>query len=406
MKVVNQATLYETYIDNLLKRRWNKKTDFISPNDRLVLMQELAQDMYLSQNLTVHFSEFPERVAKYFNIGNSPDQIAFLERDLRTQSYLSRDSRGHYRFAHKSFIEYFFARKLAKVFDTFDSNLEQAIELWGSRLFLKEIYQFLSEMILDHEKLIAAIHLTRHKNFEKIGYFGTNALHVLKLKNYEFLQQDFHLCVLREADLSGLDLSGTSFQNADLSKAKLPRTVYDGKRLEGSSLKEYIEGSRLFRGANLTQVKYQLDTVSTRSRLDWRHNCFLQGTLISLPGSQFVAIEQVKLDTKILSYSVEKQQIVEGVVIEVLETEVAAYLVINHKLMMTASESVFTGVSWKSARDLKLGDVVFGLNTMIRINDIREVSERKRVFHLKVVPHHNFFAEGFLVHNQAKRAPM
>ena len=36
-----------------------------------------------------------------------------IDRDIRTQSYLVRDGAGNYRFAHKSIMEFFVARKLA-----------------------------------------------------------------------------------------------------------------------------------------------------------------------------------------------------------------------------------------------------------------------------------------------------
>lgn len=39
---VNQATLYEAYIDELLKRRWSEDTDYIPPQDRLFFVQELV----------------------------------------------------------------------------------------------------------------------------------------------------------------------------------------------------------------------------------------------------------------------------------------------------------------------------------------------------------------------------
>jgi hypothetical protein len=118
---INQATLYEIYLDTLMHRRWNDKVDYISPENRLFFMQELAWEMFTTQRLTISFSEFPERVKKHFNLQNNVRQGAFFERDIRSQSYLVRDNEGNYRFAHKSFMEYFVARKL--VFDNPDFDL-------------------------------------------------------------------------------------------------------------------------------------------------------------------------------------------------------------------------------------------------------------------------------------------
>jgi len=69
--------------------------------------------MQNSNRLSIPFSEFPERVKRYFGVKDDPGQTAFFDRDIRTQSYLVRDAAGNYRFAHKSIMEYFVARKLS-----------------------------------------------------------------------------------------------------------------------------------------------------------------------------------------------------------------------------------------------------------------------------------------------------
>jgi len=38
--------------------------------------------------LSIPFSEFPERVQIHFGVKDDPARAAFLERDIRTQSYL------------------------------------------------------------------------------------------------------------------------------------------------------------------------------------------------------------------------------------------------------------------------------------------------------------------------------
>jgi len=147
---INQATLYEAYVDALLKRRWSESTDHIPPEDRLFFVQELAWEMYTSQRLTIPFSEFPDRVAKYFGLKDDPEGAAFFERDVRTQSYLVRDESGNYRFAHKSFMEYFVALKICEAVSKKDYIVlgqcpEFDYEVWG---FVKEmVHSYAFDMV-------------------------------------------------------------------------------------------------------------------------------------------------------------------------------------------------------------------------------------------------------------------
>jgi formylglycine-generating enzyme required for sulfatase activity len=106
---LNLATLCERYTDALLHLR----VESIPAQDRLCFIQELAWEMQNTNRLSIPFSEFPSRVTEHFRLKDRPEQAAFFERDIRTQSYLVRDDAGNYRFAHRSIMEYFVARKVA-----------------------------------------------------------------------------------------------------------------------------------------------------------------------------------------------------------------------------------------------------------------------------------------------------
>jgi len=108
---LNLATLYQRYTDDLLGLR----VESIPAEERQYFIQELAWEMQNSNRLSVPFSEFPEKVSVYFRLRDDPVKAAFFERDIRTQSYLVRDDAGNYRFAHKSVMEFFVARKLARI---------------------------------------------------------------------------------------------------------------------------------------------------------------------------------------------------------------------------------------------------------------------------------------------------
>jgi len=108
---LNLATLYQRYTDDLLALR----VGLMPAEERQYFVQELAWEMQNTNRLSVPFSEFPEKVGVYFRLKDDPVKAAFFERDIRTQSYLVRDDAGNYRFAHKSMMEFFVARKLARL---------------------------------------------------------------------------------------------------------------------------------------------------------------------------------------------------------------------------------------------------------------------------------------------------
>jgi formylglycine-generating enzyme required for sulfatase activity len=111
-EVLNLATLYEFYTRELLEVRSGLIGE-IAPEDRLFFVRELAWEMQQTSRFRIPFSEFPDRVTTHFNLKKNPERIAFFERDIRTQSYLERDAAGTYGFSHKSFLEFFIAKKLA-----------------------------------------------------------------------------------------------------------------------------------------------------------------------------------------------------------------------------------------------------------------------------------------------------
>ena len=110
---INQATLYESYTEELLQRR-AAPTQSISPDERRAFIEDLAWDMNVRHLPSIRFDEFPERVRERFRLHDQPEEAAaFFARDIRSQSdYFARDEAGNYAFAHPSFVEFFVARRL------------------------------------------------------------------------------------------------------------------------------------------------------------------------------------------------------------------------------------------------------------------------------------------------------
>lgn len=266
---INQATLYEAYVDNLLKRRWSEGADTMPPADRLFLSQELAWEMQRSQRLTIPFSDFPGRVTDYFGLKDDPERAAFLERDLRTQSYLVRDQAGNYRFAHKSFMEYFVARKMAEALARVDSGAATAPECWREQPLSPEVREFLAKMVPDDRGLWQLVESTRKQGRTGAGYAGGNALTLLRMRGAKLTGAALANTILAgaslvNADLSGADLRDACLQDADLTGVALEKTDLRGADLTGAALSEVVEVRAVDLSPDGRDIAFACDDGSVR----------------------------------------------------------------------------------------------------------------------------------------------
>jgi hypothetical protein len=105
--------LYDSYTSGLLEAR-SEVGRTIEPEKRLFFVTELAWEMQQRNEFTIHYSKFPDRLTAQFRL-NDLQEVAFFDQDIRTQSYLVRDKEGNYAFGHKSFREFFVAKRLAEL---------------------------------------------------------------------------------------------------------------------------------------------------------------------------------------------------------------------------------------------------------------------------------------------------
>ncbi|MGB4849078.1 MAG: NACHT domain-containing protein, partial [Saprospiraceae bacterium] len=139
--IVSEATLYEVYTNAWINRAIEEKRTFLNAEDKNFFMEELAWEMFQEGILTIHYTEFPNRILEKFGFVERL-HIDYFDYDLRSQSFLTRTVDGFYSFIHKSFMEFFSARKLYKAIknDDFDilqgTRLSHEISLFG-RHYLK-----------------------------------------------------------------------------------------------------------------------------------------------------------------------------------------------------------------------------------------------------------------------------
>ena len=87
------------------------------PKNIMLFMEELAYWMLTHEKDRLHFNTLKDAINKYFD-DETKDMLRLsldnLDYQIRNCSFLSRHAQGYYAFAHRSFMEYFVARKLAR----------------------------------------------------------------------------------------------------------------------------------------------------------------------------------------------------------------------------------------------------------------------------------------------------
>jgi len=133
-------------------------------------------------------------------------------------------------------------------------------------------------------------------------------------------------------------------------------------------------------------------------------SCFIAGTLISMADGSFVAIEDVKVGDYVFSHDLMTDRMIPAEIIQTLihpKETVVGYLVINDNLCVTPEHTVCVNDCWKFAGDLVVGELFTTFNNQRElITSIEWVSTSVPVYNLGTSHEtHNYFADGYLVHN-------
>lgn len=123
---VTQGKVYRTITERWQEREEQRLPPSIElqhkeeriPKNIILFMEELAYWMFTQEKDRLHFNTLRDAINEYFDnetkkrLGLSLDNLDY---QIRNCSFLSRnEAEGYYTFAHRSFIEYFVARKLAR----------------------------------------------------------------------------------------------------------------------------------------------------------------------------------------------------------------------------------------------------------------------------------------------------
>lgn len=111
---INLARIYLYAIKRKMDRDVSNQRTFTSRADKLFFLCEVAWEMIRTNQLTLNYRDFPDRLRACFGsiVENSKD-LDYWEQDMRNQSMLVRNSRGDYGPSHKSLLEFLIAFRFA-----------------------------------------------------------------------------------------------------------------------------------------------------------------------------------------------------------------------------------------------------------------------------------------------------
>ncbi|MCI0490602.1 MAG: TIR domain-containing protein, partial [Blastocatellia bacterium] len=294
---INAANLYSVYTNIWVDRDEEEKGRFLDKNIKLALMFELAWKMWNEGKTEIHYLDLmpflkqaaPEKIGHI-----ADDEVVDIAREIQTASFLKRvDDAGNFAFMHRSFMEFFLARKLFECLTDSD-NEAKAPEVLNTLRFDRKVIYFLT-LLDEGDKIREPLQRILKGNY--LANVSENALQILywsgrvreqaeekiteeKLPDPLALRKAMAGRIpagarlagarLQEIVLEAADLTGADFSNADLTEANLNHARLVGANFRKAKLVNARIDSALaersdFREADLTGASLN-ETDLTRSR--------------------------------------------------------------------------------------------------------------------------------------------
>jgi hypothetical protein len=226
--IPSAAGLYEAYIQKWVDRDDEKIN--LTKEGKVTFAEQLAVKLWLENKNNIHYRDLSPLVNEHFKKKIiAPADLEYAEHEVRASSFLTRDADGNYGFAHKSFMEFFIARKFV------GEIITNQIADFGKNYITKEIIDLMADMVKDEN---AMINLIRNKTPEMAGYAGANVVSILRSKRDQLCNFDLTNCVLSHSYFNFLSLAGTNFSNSYMDNIYIP--LYEFNNIVPSPDGKYI----------------------------------------------------------------------------------------------------------------------------------------------------------------------
>jgi PKD repeat protein len=136
------------------------------------------------------------------------------------------------------------------------------------------------------------------------------------------------------------------------------------------------------------------------------NGCFIKGTLVHLP-SGMKSIEDIKVGDIVTSFDLKTNSIKESNVTHLTVHDDFSYMIINGIIKTTSNHPFYSDGNWIEAGNLSVGDKILHVDGLEHTIETIELSdESATVYNFEVEGTHNYFAEGYLVHNIQKNGDL
>jgi uncharacterized protein YjbI with pentapeptide repeats len=216
---VDAGILYQTYTGAWLDRDSESTRTLRDSQSRRKFMNVLAIEMFRTGKLSIHHSSLSIRLAEAFGV-KEVDDLEALSTEIRTCTFLKRDSGGNFFYIHKSFMEFFVASELC------DDSHGIRYSLLMERPYSIEILQFVGCLMMRDGRAEGGVrkqladHSRGAQKFERDCLVG-NLLTILTQMGVSIAKQDFVDLDVREVNLLNPQFRSISFHRCAFGRLVL-----------------------------------------------------------------------------------------------------------------------------------------------------------------------------------------
>jgi predicted NACHT family NTPase len=266
-KPVDMSRVYLYAVRRKMERDIKAERTFTSLADKLYFMCELSWEMLSTDQMSLNYREFPDRIRKLFGaMVQEEKDLDHWHYDMMGQTMLIRNADGDYTPAHRSLLEFFVAYKFAAELGALapdflelaqmrsdvgaslpareytwseyfgnrteiirlagfsSESLERLRTAFGQSILTKAILDLLIPMLapedLAIEKLIWILKRTKNRGKSDVGYIGGNiATLLMRLDRDSLKGNDCSHTVICNADFSDAHLHDVDLSYADLTES-------------------------------------------------------------------------------------------------------------------------------------------------------------------------------------------
>jgi hypothetical protein len=141
-------------------------------------------------------------------------------------------------------------------------------------------------------------------------------------------------------------------------------------------------------------------TSTQRTSTTGQTGCFLSGTKVDIIDGD-ISIEDLQIGDEVKTYDLKNSKQKKSKVTETYKHNVDGYLIINDIIKTTPNHPFYSDGEWIQAGQLSIGDKILHVDgAEHKVSSIETFDDNIDVYNIEVDGTHNYFAEGYLVHNK------